>query len=253
MRIDLHPGPGWRRLSLAGLLLAAAAQGQEVAPPLELVYLPRGCFQMGSATGERHERPVHEVCVESFELGKFEITQAQWRSVMGGNPSRFTACGDNCPVERVSWSEVQEFIARLNAQKRGVFRLPTEAEWEYACRSGGKAEDYAGGGIADLDELAWYSKGDAGNTTHLVGAKKPNALGLHDMSGNVWEWVQDRFTSPYGAKPGDPDARIEDKRVLRGGSWDAKANDVRCAIRNRQDADRRDPRLGFRVAREIAR
>ena len=250
MLIEFWLKPGWRKLPLMGLFIAAGVHGQEVTPPIELVYVPRGCFQMGSSTGEHHERPVHEVCLESFDLGKFEITQAQWRSVMGANPSKYSGCGDNCPVEQVSWNEAQQFIQRLNGQKRGVFRLPTEAEWEYACRSGGGPQDYAGGGAADLDELAWYNKGEGGNTTHPVGTKKPNGLGLHDMSGNVWEWVQDTFTSPYGAKPGDREARIEDKRVLRGGSWEGKASSVRCAIRNRQDADRRDPRLGFRVVRE---
>src|SRR4029077_8959126 len=110
MLIDFLLKPRWHKLPLLGLFLAAGVQGQEVAPPIDLVYVPRGCFQMGSSTGERHERPVHEVCVEDFELGKFEITQAQWRSVMDANPSKFSGCGDSCPVEQVSWDEAQQFI-----------------------------------------------------------------------------------------------------------------------------------------------
>lgn len=236
-----------RILMTAGcLLLAMAAQAQSVVPAIELVRVPGGCFQMGSETGEKHERPVHKVCLETFDIGKVEVTQGQWRAVIGSNPSRF-AGGDNFPVEQVSWNEAQEFIKRLNAQNAGTWRLPTEAEWEYACRSGGKDEQYAGASAANVGDVAWYNKAEAGNMTHAVAGKKPNGLGIHDMSGNVWEWVQDTFTTPYGG------SNRESKRVLRGGSWDGKTNYVRCAIRNRNEADKRDPRLGFRVVKEVAK
>jgi formylglycine-generating enzyme required for sulfatase activity len=231
---------------LAALLLAAAgAQAQQTgAAGIQLVRVPGGCYPMGSETGEKHERPVRNICVKDFEIGRTEVTQGQWLAVMGSNPSRFQ--GESNPVEMVSWNDAQEFLRRVNAMNAGTYRLPTEAEWEYACRSGGKAEDFAGVTTApEVGEIAWYNKGEAGNMTHPVGTKKPNGLGLHDMSGNVWEWVQDFFVTPYG---GD---RPETRRVLRGGSWDGKVNYVRCQIRNRNDPDRRDPRLGLRVVRDV--
>jgi formylglycine-generating enzyme required for sulfatase activity len=199
---------------------------------------------MGSESGEKHEKPVHKECVAAFEIGKFEVTQGQWKAVMGSNPSKFNA-GDNLPVENVSWDAAQEFIKRLNAQPGGGWRLPSEAEWEYACRSGGKDEEYAGGSAEQVPALAWYNKEDAGNMTHPVGTKNANGLGIHDMSGNVWEWVQDTFTTPYGGSD------KETKRVMRGGSWDGKIRYVRCAIRNRQHADYHDYRAGFRLARDV--
>jgi formylglycine-generating enzyme required for sulfatase activity len=233
-------------LAMGVLLAGAGAQAQSAMPAIELVRVPGGCFQMGSETGEKHEKPVHGVCVKDFQIGKVEVTQGQWKAVMGTNPAKFPG-GDDFPVEQVSWNDAQEFLRRLNAQNAGVYRLPTEAEWEYACRSGGKNEDYAGGSAADVPNLAWYNKAESGNMTHTVGTKKPNGLGIHDMSGNVWEWVQDTFTTPYGG------STRESKHVLRGGSWDGKVNYVRCAIRNRQEADRRDYRLGFRVVKEVAK
>jgi len=223
---------------------------------MEFVRVPGGCYQMGSHAGEKHERPVHKVCVSEFELGKFEVTQAQWHSLMGSNPSRHATCGDNCPVENVSWNQAQEFIAALNARKTGVFRLPTEAEWEYACRDGGKDQIYAGDADAgSLDQIAWFKRYEA-KISHPVGGKRPNALGLYDMSGNVWEWVQDQFASPYPSDLPELNPVVTGpgtERVLRGGSFDGRENYVRCAIRNRNNPDRQDYRLGFRLVREIAK
>jgi formylglycine-generating enzyme required for sulfatase activity len=227
---------------LAGIQVQAQAQSQ--APAIQMVRVPGACYMMGSDTGEKHEKPVHKECVGSFEIGKLEVTQGQWKSLMGANPSKFTG-GDDLPVENVSWDAVQEFIKRLNAQAGGGYRLPTEAEWEFACRSGGKDEEYAGAGVESVRDIAWYNKEDAGNMTHPVGTKKPNGLGIHDMSGNVWEWVQDTFTTPYGGSD------KETKRVMRGGSWDGKIRYVRCAIRNRQHPDYHDYRAGFRLARDV--
>lgn len=208
------------------------------------VKVPGGCYAMGSETGEKHERPVHQACVKDFEIGRTEVTQGQWKALMGSNPSRFAA-SDAHPVEMVSWNEAQEFLRRLNATNTGNWRLPTEAEWEYACRSGGKDETYAGtSNPAELSQIAWYNKDEAGNTTHPVATKRANGLGIHDMSGNVWEWTSDRFVTPYGS------GVAEAKYVTRGGSWDGKVNYVRCALRNRYDADRRDPRIGLRVVRD---
>ncbi|CAG1001223.1 Formylglycine-generating enzyme [Burkholderiales bacterium] len=186
--------------ALATLALGAApalAADPPAVPKLEFVRVPGGCFQMGSDAGEKHERPVHKACVGDFELGKYEVTQGQWKAVMGTNPAYHASCGDDCPVEMVSWNDAQEFITALNSRKIGVIRLPTEAEWEYACRDGGKDQVYAGKGDASsLDRLAWFKARDI-KITHPVGRKEPNALGLYDMSGNVWEWVQDTFASPY--------------------------------------------------------
>ena len=245
-------------LGAASVLLAGTARAEPVAATIELVNVPAGCFLMGTQLGEKHERPVHKVCVSAFQIGKFEVTQAQWRTAMGTNPARFSACGDDCPVEQVSWSDVQAFLAKLASEKAGVFRLPTEAEWEYACRSGGKEEIYPGGvSSLEVGKIAWFNKQEADNTTHPVGGKDPNGLGIHDMAGNVWEWVQDTFNSPYAAA-GENNPRVEDadpnaKRVIRGGSWDQKINYVRCGIRNRYATDTRDPRIGLRVVREIAK
>lgn len=218
---------------------------------MEFVNVPGGCFEMGTDGGEKHEKPVHQVCLDSFAIGKFEVTQGQWQAVMGSNPSRFSTCGPDCPVEQVSWNDVQEFIRVLNAKNQGVYRLPTEAEWEYACRSAGKAEEYASGaGIDDLHRVAWF-KDISAQQTHAVGTKEPNNLGIYDMNGNVWEWVQDTFTTPYDASLNkNPVQKGGQERVLRGGSWDGKARYVRCHIRNRNPPDRRDWRLGVRLVRE---
>lgn len=235
-------------VAATALLWASGIQAQPTAlPTLEFVRVPGGCFQMGSNLGEKHEQPVHQACVQAFDLGKYEVTQGQWKAVMGNNPSKFPAT-DSHPVEGVSWNDVQEFLARLNSLQQGRYRLPTETEWEYACRDAGKDQEYAGGVPADqVHTIAWFNKDQVGNMTHPVGQKLPNGLGLHDMNGNVWEWVQDTFTTPYHG------SQRETKRVLRGGSWDGKVRYVRCSIRNRNDPDRRDPRLGFRVVREVSR
>ena len=133
-------------------------------------------------------------------MGRYEVTQAQWQAVMGNNPSNFKGC-DQCPVETVSWDDAQEFIRKLNAQNDGYkYRLPSEAEWEYACRAG-TTGDYAG----NLDEMAWYGK-NSGGKTHSVGQKQANGLGLYDMHGNVWEWVEDRYHHNYNRAPTDGSA-----------------------------------------------
>lgn len=236
-----------------------AAQGSDFAASIEMVRVPEGCYAMGNTGYEKHELPVHEVCVDSFEIGKYEITQAQWKAVMGTNASKFDTCGATCPVDQVSWLQAQEFIRKLNAQGRGGFRLPTEAEWEYACRSGGKQETWPGGVSADqVFDIAWFNKASAGERTHPVGTKKPNGLGIHDMAGNVWEWVQDKFVSPYPVSP-KQNPRIEtggeEKRVMRGGSWAQKVNYVRCGIRSRYEPEFVDAvgRVGFRVVRDMER
>ena len=169
--------------------------------------------------GEIDEYPVHEVCVDPFLIGRYEVTQHEWQTIMGENPARFQK-GDDYPVENISWEDAQEFIRRLNRLIGGGYRLPTEAEWEFACRSGGKNERYCGGG--GLEEFGRY-QGNSSASTQRVGTRFPNGLGLYDMSGNVWEWVEDWYgrnyyqTSPR-LNPKGPLAGFF--KVSRGGSWD---------------------------------
>ncbi|MBF0424187.1 MAG: SUMF1/EgtB/PvdO family nonheme iron enzyme, partial [Magnetococcales bacterium] len=181
--------------------LRPASIGPTNARTGDFVIVSGGTFEMGCGSWQSgcfdNEKPVHSVTVGSFEIGKYEVTQKQWKAVMGSNPSSFSSCGDDCPVEMVTWNDTQDFIAKLNQQEKGcTYRLPTEAEWEYACRSGGKQEKYCGGN--DVDQVAWYGS-NSGNKTYPVGRKVANGLGAYDMSGNVWEWVADWYGSDYYA------------------------------------------------------
>jgi len=178
---------------------------------MEFMYIPEGSFQMGSTNGNGDEKPVHKVTIsQGFFMGRTEVTQTQWQAVMGNNPSGFKDCG-NCPVENVSWDDAQSFIAKLNAQNDGFkYRLPSEAEWEYAARSG-TTGDYAG----NLDSMAWYSA-NSGSKTHPVGTKQANAWGLYDMHGNVWEWCQDWYSDSYYGKQSKCKSDGSDKRLVSG-------------------------------------
>jgi formylglycine-generating enzyme required for sulfatase activity len=169
---------------------------------IEFVLIPAGSFMMGSTNGEANEKPVHQVTINySFYMGKYEVTQAQWQSLMGNNLSNFRDCGGNCPIEHVSWEDAQNFINKLNESNDGFrYRLPTEAEWEYACRAG-TTGDYAG----NPSEMAWYWE-NSGIKTHAVGGNQPNAWGLFDMHGNVWEWCQDWYHGTYYGAPTDGSA-----------------------------------------------
>ena len=221
---------------------------------MEFVFVKGGCYEMGDTfgDGEADEKPVHEVCLDGFSMGKYEVTQGQWKIVMGSPPPQlaFKDCGDNCPVERVSWNDIQEFIGKLNRRAGKSYRLPTEAEWEYAARSGGKREKWAGtSDESSLGEYAWYD-GNSGSKTHPVGQKRPNALGLYDMTGNVWEWCQDWYGDKYYANssrnnPQGPDSGTY--RVLRGGSWIDRPWIVRAADRNGSDPANRGYSSGFRL------
>jgi formylglycine-generating enzyme required for sulfatase activity len=210
------------------------------------VQIPAGEFMMGSENGGSDEKPVHRVRIShSFEMGKYEVTQAQWEAVMGSNPSYFK--GVNRPVENVLWDNAQQFIQRLNARNDGyVYRLPTEAEWEYACRAG-STEDYA----VNLDAMAWYDD-NSGGRTHPVGHKKPNAWGLYDMHGNVWEMCQDWYSQDYydqspSADPTGPS--IGSDWVSRGGGWYNNATRLRSASRSGHPPDSSNTQLGFRLVR----
>jgi formylglycine-generating enzyme required for sulfatase activity len=217
---------------------------------MEFAYAPAGGFQMGSGkgdpNGDPNEQPVHQVTfTHGFYIGRHEVTQAQWQKVMGNNPSKFSDCGENCPVEQVSWDDAQEFIKKLNAQNDGYqYRLPSEAEWEYACRAG-TTGDYAG----DLNSMAWYTV-NAGYKTHPVGQKQANTWGLYDMHGNVSEWVMDYQHNNYDGAPADGSAwskAISDDRMERGGSWTFDAKRVRSAQRSEATHDYRWKDVGFRL------
>jgi len=214
----------------------------------EMVAIPAGEFWMGSADNDEaasnNEKPRHKVMVQAFSLGKYEVTQGQWKSVMGSNPSTFQDCGENCPVERVSFNDVQKFIEKLNALTGKTYRLPTEAEWEYACRAGGVFR-YCGGD--DPASVAWYWDNSRG-TTHPVGEKQPNSFGLQDMSGNVWEWTCSAYTGHYGDGGESLCAGGDRSRVVRGGSWNNDPQFLRSGDRLR--FDRAGNYLGFRLARD---
>ncbi len=172
---------------------------------------------------------------KNFEMGKYEVTQAEWRAVMGSDPSYFSQCGDNCPVESVSWEEIDEYIRKLNAITGRQYRLPTEAEWIYACYAGSETE-FCGGD--DLAALGWFA-GNSDDRTHAVGQKKPNAYGLYDMSGNVWECMSDCY---------DDSCR---KRVLRGGSWSEFMARARAPVRYSFGEEIQYIDIGFRLARTL--
>ena len=186
----------------------------------EMVLVEGGTFNMGSKEGARHEKPVHPVTLNTFEIGKFLITQKQWRAVMGNNPSK-NKDKDNCPVERVSYDDIQDFLKKLNTLTSKTYRLPTEAEWEYAARGGALSKGFKYAGSNDLKSVAWDSENSKGSP-HPVGTKLPNELGIFDMSGNVWEWCYDWYDEKYYAvSPADNPQGPEygDNRVIRGGSW----------------------------------
>jgi formylglycine-generating enzyme required for sulfatase activity len=221
---------------------------------IEMVLIPGGSFQMGNNDGGAGEKPIHIVNVRSFALGKYEVTQGQWNAVMGNNPSKFSSCGDNCPVEQVSWGDVQQFIQKLNQQTRLQFRLPSEAEWEYAARAGSTGKWSFGNDEGALGQYAWFT-GNSGKQTHPVGQKSPNAFGLYDMHGNVWEWVQDWYHDNYNGAPTNGSAwehgGEQESRVLRGGSWLHDPNSLRSAIRKSLDPVYRYYLNGFRLARTV--
>lgn len=222
---------------------------------MELVLIPAGEFMMGSPSEEQgrydDEGPVHEVTIKnSFYMGKYPVTQKQWKRVMGNNPSNFK--GEARPVESVSWKEVQTFVQKLN-EKEGAdkYRLPSEAEWEYACRAGTQTRYSFGDDESKLNEYAWYDK-NSGSETHPVGQKKPNSWDLYDMHGNVWEWVQDGWHSNYNGAPSDGSAWEDGSgsyRVDWGGRWSSRARGCRSAVRD--DPEGRFNGLGFRLLRKL--
>ncbi|MEA1868882.1 MAG: formylglycine-generating enzyme family protein [Euryarchaeota archaeon] len=218
---------------------------------MKFTLIPAGEFMMGSEEYDP-EKPVHKVKINKpFYLGTYPVTQAEWKAVMGNNPSHCK--GDDLPVEQVSWNDVQEFIKKLN-EKEGTdkYRLPSEAEWEYACRAGTTTRYSFGDSESKLDDYAWYDD-NSGYKTHPVGRKKPNSYGLYDMYGNVREWVQDTWRSDYDGAPTDGSAwesGDSPDRVLRGGSWRSLARYCRPAYRGSDVPGNRNFNLGFRLLEE---
>jgi formylglycine-generating enzyme required for sulfatase activity len=230
----------------------SAIETKTVSDPatgMEFVLVKGGCFNMGS-TENASEKPVHEICVNDFYLGKYEVTQAQWEKVMGSNPSSLKDCGPMCPVDNVSWNDAQVFIKKLNEKSNKTYRLPTEGEWEYAAGNGGKNEPWPGtADKAKLGEYAWFA-GNSNGVYHKVGEKKPNGLGLYDMSGNVWEWCQDWYSETYYAEspkntPSGPATGVF--RAARGGSYDNDETSLRVANRDNLTPDSRNGNLGLRL------
>ncbi len=218
---------------------------------MKFALVPAGEFIMGSKEYD-YEKPVHKVTIKKpFYLGIYPVTQKEWKVVMGDNPSSFK--GDNLPVEDVSWNDVQDFIKKLN-EKEGAnkYRLPTEAEWEYAARAGTTTRYSFGDSESELGDYAWYD-GNSGSKTHEVGQKKPNPWGLYDMYGNVWEWVQDIYHSSYSGAPTDGSAWGGDgsRRVNRGGSWFNGAVGCRSAPRGNDGPLVSSDNIGFRLVRDV--
>jgi formylglycine-generating enzyme required for sulfatase activity len=272
----------FRKLSFVGLLaltsvgrlsLAAAGESKHVVNEaksspkvlavslgkgvtLQMVLIPAGEFTMGSPdsdhSADKDEKPQHRVRItKPFYLGKYLVTQAQWEAVMGNDPSLIG--GPKMPVENVSWQDCQRFLEKLNAKDGtgyGRFALPTESQWEYACRAGSTARYCFGDDESRLGEYAWYGD-NSGNTVHPVGEKKPNAWGLYDMHGNIWEWCEDWYDGRYYTKaPMDdpPGPAIGSNHVFRGGCWGDAAGSCRSSNRYSYGPESRGSYLGFRVS-----
>ena len=220
----------------------------------ELVAIPGGCFEMGSPPseeGRQENERQHRVCVDAFRIGKYEVSQAQWQMVMGNNPSRFSGC-DDCPVEKVSWTEVNDYIAELNARTGQRYRLPTEAEWEYAARAGTQTAYWWGNSVG-RNKANCDGCGNRGDDRHAapIGSFAPNPWGLYDTAGNVWEWTCSAYDAAYGgAEQQCAGTTYAGQMALRGGSWGLNPTWARSATRFRYTPDARSYYLGFRLARD---
>ena len=218
-----------------------------------MIFIKGGCYNMGDifGEGEDEELPVHEVCVDDFYLGEHEVTQGEWKEIMGDKPYGFIDCGDGCPVENVSWDDANKFIYKLNKKTGKKYRLPTEAEWEFAARDRGKKMRWAGtNNISELGDYAWYG-GNSGGITHPVKTKKPNELGLYDMVGNVMEWMSDNWGEKYYKKSPRKNPKGPSRghgRSARGGSCWSVPELARIANRHAEDQSYRAYNQGFRLA-----
>ena len=242
-------------MALVLLWMSSVVQAEPVAGTIktepktgmQFVWVPSGCFNMGSDNGAADEKPVHNVCFnQGFWMSKYEVTQAQYQRVMEENPSEFKN-DPNKPVEKVNWSDARFMAAEMSYVAGGTYRLPSEAEWEYACKAG-RESTYCGSG--DLTtRLGWYD-GKSDKTTQVVGERRANEWGLHDMSGNVSEWTEDCSNDSYEGAPSDGSAWVAgdcDKRVLRGSSWYYYPAGMRSSDRYRSPARARDDSFGIRL------
>ena len=246
-------------LSVTGAILGIASCYSNVMAQnekIQMVVVSGGTFQMGSnyklnmVPGVNSpEKPIHSVAVNSFSIGKYEVTQKQWVDIMGNNPSKHKNC-DDCPVENVSWDDVQQFLTKLNSKTGKHYRLPTEAEWEYAARGGNKSKGFTYSGSNNVKDVAWFDHA-SGFVSHKCGQKKPNELGIYDMSGNINEWCSDWYDGNYYASspannPVGPSSGTF--RVLRGGCFDRGIQS--CRVSNRDEFYPNKPwdSHGFRVA-----
>ena len=218
---------------------------------IEFIYIPYGTFYMGLKIGMEYERPLHKVTItEGFWLSKYEITQSQWEKVMAENPSRFK--GTDHPVENISWNQVQNYIKKLNNPK---YRLPTEAEWEYACRAGSTSKYFFGKDKTLLEQYCWFGESITKGSTHPVGQKKSNAWGLYDMYGNVYEYCEDIYdhtNNYYSESPEiDPGGPSKGKyRIMRGGAWGSPEKYCNSGSRNFSSPSKGSSAMGFRLLRE---
>jgi formylglycine-generating enzyme required for sulfatase activity len=224
----------------------STAGKSEKSGPEGMAFVKGGCFDMGDTfgDGDDSEKPVHQVCVSDFYMEKYEVTQIEFEKVMGSYPAHFKNC-PKCPIESVTWFEARDYCGKVGK------RLPTEAEWEYAARSGGKKEKFAGTSLAsEVGDYAWFDD-NSGSRTHPVGEKKPNGLGLYDMSGNVYEWTADWYDKDYygnSSKDNPKGPSSGEYRVLRGGSWLLSAYVIRAAGRGNFRPVNRFIFFGFRCA-----
>ncbi len=223
-----------------------------------MVKVNGGTFQMGSTSGYSDETPVHNVTLSDYYIGETEVTQELWQAVMGSNPSSFS--GAQRPVEKVSWDDCQTFITKLNQLTGQRFRLPTEAEWEFAAKGGAQSRGYTYSGSNTIGDVAWYydnsyalGSSNPNYGTHDVATKAPNELGIYDMSGNVYEWCQDwygSYSSSAQTNPTGPTSGSD--RVLRGGGWSSSAEGCRAEYRNKNTPTRRNSYIGLRLALEFS-
>ncbi len=241
-------------------LMTVAADFTETAfgMNLEMVYVEGGTFRMGGTEAAYDdEKPVHEVTLNGFHIGKYEVTQAQWKNVMGSTledqralsdyDNGIAGAGSDCPMYYVSWNDAQAFCKKLSEKTGKTYVLPTEAQWEYAARGRNKSNQTKYVGSDDMDEVAWYYKNSAGQT-HSVGSKKANALGIYDMSGNVWEWCSDWYGNYSSSPEVNPHGAAEGaNRVTRGGSWYYDAVRCRVSYRSGSSPAYRRNDIGFRV------
>jgi formylglycine-generating enzyme required for sulfatase activity len=253
LRDTPRPAPATASIAVSPAPTPAASAGtvfKDCSDCPEMVVIPAGSFEMGSDRGQPWEKPMHPVSVRAFSIARTELTQEQWKAVMGGNPSYFGNCGDACPVENVSWDDAQEFLRRLSQKTGQTYRLPSDAEWEYACRAGGTSE-YCGGD--SIDSVAWYES-NSGQGTHPVAQKQANAWGLYDMSGNVSESVQDCWHDNYMGASRDGSAWVTGDctmRVTRGGPWQFDRFNARALGRGKASPLARSGIHGFRVVRSL--